>query len=572
MIDLDGVVYEHPGGVRALAGIDLHLDAACWTALIGANGSGKTTLARCLNGLLLPTAGRVRVGDIVVGSDTLALVRRRVAMVFQNPDDQLVAPTVETDLAFGLENHGVDPAQMRRRVDEVLERFGLEARRHHPPHVLSGGERQRLAVAAAVAVRPDFLVLDEPTALLDPTARAALLDLIGGLRAEGLGVLHITQSPDEAARADRLLVLHRGQLCLDAPPRRVFARGAELADRGLAVPFATQVGDAAGSDTLLSLSELSQWLADHRRPPSADGHRVTPPGATTEPLLRTEALSHVYRTGLPEPVTALDRVSTGIAAGSIGALVGASGSGKTTLVQHLNGLLRPTSGHVRLHGEDIWADGEAVAARRRVGLVFQFPEAQLFEETVAADVAFGPRCHGLATDAARRAAEEALRAVGLPAEEFGHRGPLTLSGGERRRAAIAGVLAIRPEVLILDEPTAGLDPANERLIATLLRRLADEGHAVWLVSHDIDRVAELCATTTVLQSGRVLHDGPTPTVLEAAADEVTPPAALQLTRDLRRRGWRETPTLLTRAEACHFVADLAPRDGSAPPTNPRWKG
>ncbi|HIG19140.1 MAG TPA: ATP-binding cassette domain-containing protein, partial [Candidatus Handelsmanbacteria bacterium] len=219
MIEIDQLEYVHANGIPALRGVKATLESGRWTALIGANGSGKTTLARCLNGLLTPTSGAVRVDGVTVARDSVAEIRQRVAMVFQNPDDQLVAPTVETDIAFGLENHGVEPTQMRSRVEEILRRFHLDHYRSHPPHLLSGGERQRLAVAAAVAVQPDFLILDEPTALLDPTARAELMDLVGQLCQQGLGVLHITQSPEEAARAERILVLHEGLLVDDGTPR-----------------------------------------------------------------------------------------------------------------------------------------------------------------------------------------------------------------------------------------------------------------------------------------------------------------------------------------------------------------
>ncbi|HJP33750.1 MAG: energy-coupling factor transporter ATPase [Candidatus Latescibacteria bacterium] len=568
MIEIDRLEYVHATGVPAIQGVTLSLARGQWTALIGPNGSGKTTLARCLNGLLLPTSGRVRVGGVTLSERALSQVRRRVAMVFQNPDDQLVAPTVETDIAFGLENHGVDPGHMRRRVDEVLDLFHLQPYRHHPPHLLSGGERQRLAVAAAVAVRPDFLILDEPTALLDPGARSELMDLIERLcRESGLGVLHITQSPEEAARAERILVLNEGCIVADGDPRDIFSRAEELAGMGLAVPFSVAVAAAGGGTTrTLYPGELSAWLVREFRPPLPESRPVAGTVSRETQKLATEHLSHVYRAGVPQPVHALRSVDMSVPQGAISALVGPSGSGKTTLVQHFNGLLHPTTGTVRLDGRNIWADGDSRAARRQVGLVFQFPESQLFEETVATDVRFGPRNHGCSTEQSDQRAAEALAMVGLPVDRFGGRAPLALSGGERRRAAIAGVLAIRPAVLVLDEPTAGLDPANEQLIADLLSGLAADGVSVVLVSHDMDRVAELAASVTVMEQGQVRWCGPTRQVLEQACCQdngatVKPPAALALSLDLRRRGW-QTPSLLTREEACHFVSRLQRRQSA----------
>jgi len=567
MIEIDQLEYVHANGIPALRGVKATLESGRWTALIGANGSGKTTLARCLNGLLTPTSGAVRVDGVTVARDSVAEIRQRVAMVFQNPDDQLVAPTVETDIAFGLENHGVEPTQMRRRVEEILRRFHLDHYRSHPPHLLSGGERQRLAVAAAVAVQPDFLILDEPTALLDPTARAELMDLVGQLCQQGLGVLHITQSPEEAARAERILVLHEGLLVDDGTPRHIYRQPASLRRIGLAAPFAVEVAVAAGGGAAQAIDpvELSDWLVRTFEAPPQECLEVAAQPAPGAARMSVEGLTHIYRVGVPDPVIALQSVDLAIPAGTITALVGPSGSGKTTLVQHLNGLLRPTSGRVCLDGEDIWLDGDGRGARREVGLVFQFPEDQLFEETVAADVAFGPRNHGCSAAEIEQRTTDALNKVDLPITAFGTRPPLALSGGERRRAAIAGVLAIAPTVIVLDEPTAGLDPANEAVVADLLSRLAADGVSVVLVSHDMDRVAELASQVCVMDQGRVRWQGATRQILESASrrqeDEqptIEPPAPLRLSFDLRQRGW-QAPSLLTRAEACRFVGALRRR-------------
>ena len=573
MIEIDQLEYVHPGGVPALRGIQVTLAPEQCTALMGPNGSGKTTLARCLNGLLTPSSGTVSVDGVEVTESSLPDIRRRVAMVFQNPDDALVAPTVETDIAFGLENLGLPPAQMRERVQEILEAFHLERYREHPPHLLSGGERQRLAVASAIAVRPDYLILDEPTALLDPGAREEPMLLIGKLaREEGLGILHITQSPEEAAMADRLLLLNDGQLVGDGAPRTIFSDAPKLDALRLAVPFSVDCAMAAAGSAVdaLHLAELSDWLTTNFDAPAPGNLAVVGvgDGAGRKERLEARQLSHQYTAGVASPVAALEAVDLSITAGSIHAVVGPSGSGKTTLVQHLNALLRPSSGTVLLDGEDIWADGNGHGARRRVGLVFQFPEAQLFEETIAEDVAFGPNNHGCSPEESRRRTDEALDRVGLPRAVFGNRSPMALSGGERRRAAIAGVLAIGPEVLILDEPTAGLDPANEKLVAGLLTELAAAGCSVVLVSHDMDRVAELATDITVLQEGRVRWHGDARRVLESAAasgtdseQTIEAPTALRLCHTLRSCGW-QVPSLLTRQEACHFVRSLRRRSSS----------
>ena len=566
MIRTRDLSLQHAGGIQALRGVDLEVPRGEWLAIMGPNGSGKTTLARCLNALLVPTSGTVAIDGLSTREEALhGEIRRRVAMVFQHPDDQLVAPTVESEIAFGLENHGVEPPVMRRRVEEVLHQFDLEDCRDHPPHLLSGGERQRLAIASAVAVRPRYLVLDEPTALLDPPSRRNLIAAVSELwRRHGLTILQITQSPEEAVEAERLLVLCAGRLLEDGPPSRVFSMGGRLRGVGLSVPFAVEAVEAAGgaASDALDLGALATWLTRRFGPEGRDPATTAPPvveGGSGR--LSARRVGHTYTSGLPAPAPALHAVDLEVHAGRITGLLGPGGSGKTTLAQHLNGLLRPTTGQVLLDGCDIWSSGDAAAVRREVGLVFQFPETQLFEESVQADVAFGPRNHGWDEAESQRRAVSALDAVGLPAPEFGSRPPLDLSGGERRRAAIAGVVSIRPSFLVLDEPTAGLDRINRERIADLLRELAGAGHGLVLISHDMDLVADLCREITFLDRGRVRWHGPTRETFARIGDSdggehpVDLPVALQLAIALGRLGWR-VPPWMTRGEACDFLRGL----------------
>jgi energy-coupling factor transport system ATP-binding protein len=247
-IRLQGLEHSYPlesgGQVVALGGIDLTIERGEFVAIVGPNGSGKSTLVRHLNGLLLPTAGQVWVEDLLTSEPrNLWAVRQRVGMVFQNPDNQIVASTVEEDVAFGPENIALPPDEIRRRVDAALTSVGLMGYRTHPPQMLSGGQRQLLAIAGALATRPACIVFDEPASMLDPANRRQVLDTIQRLNDEGLTIVLITQTMDEATAARRVLVMRGGRIVMDGPPTQVFEQGGQLREWGLDLPFAVEIAD-----------------------------------------------------------------------------------------------------------------------------------------------------------------------------------------------------------------------------------------------------------------------------------------------------------------------------------------
>ena len=568
MIRVRGLCHSYSlSGIRSLVDVCVDVERGERIALIGANASGKTTFGRCLNGLLRPDSGSVQVdGFSTADAGSVAEVRRRVAMVFQNPDDQLVATSVAAEIAFGLENLGVETAPMRERVREVLERFDLERYQRRPPHQLSGGEKQRLAIASSFAVGPSYLVLDEPTSMLDSSARADLLELIGEMsQLEQIATIHITQNVEEACQADRILVMARGELVMDGSPAHVFGRAPELRELGLHPPFAYELASSTGltgpataagpSATALvpHLTELCSKLPKPRRfSPHATGDAGT--------SLRVEDLHYAYA-GTEGSVPALMGVSGDLSSGGAVGIIGASGSGKSTLAQHLNGLLEPQRGAVVLDGVAIAAFDDLTAVRRRVGLVFQFPEVQLFEETVAADVAFGPRNFGCSEAEIRSRVRESLEAVALPVDEFGARPPLSLSGGERRRAAIAGVLAMNPEVLVLDEPSAGLDPRGRDRLRDMLSALRDQGMRVVLITHDAELVAAATARVLALTRGEVVASGPTHSVLGAldfaAVTGLEPPSVARLVHLLRRAGCPLPPEVISSRQLLEYFTPIS---------------
>lgn len=541
-----------PDGVRAevLKGIDLSLREGEWVALIGANGSGKTTFLRCLNGLLRPTRGDVLVDGLSVqDAEGVQAVRRRVGMVFQNPDDQIVSAQVEREVAFGLENLGIATDTMQMRVDEVLERFGLLQDRKHPPHLLSGGERQRLAIASVVAMRPRYLLLDEPTALLDPAARIALRELLKDLHRSGeVTPLLVTQDPEEALFADRILVFDRGRVAADGSPAEVYGRVDTLRKMGLAPPTAAEIAFQTGLPPPIPLSAddlLGQLPEPPPEPPPQQ--MVSPPLPSRSPIVSARKLCHVYNPELSTACPAIVDLDLDVAEGSLCCLIGPSGSGKSTLLQHLNGLLLPTSGELTVCGVEVGKTKDLSPLRRRVALLFQFPEAQLFAETVYDDVAFGPRNLALYDIDAR--VRQALIDVGLQPDAFLERSPFALSSGEKRRVATAGVLAMRPDVLVLDEPTAGLDPAGAKEVEDLLRALQSQGSTVILVSHDLGLVSRLGERVAALDGGRLAFEADTRAAF-ADRDRLRGlsldwPEAIAIADSLRRHGWPIPEDVLT---------------------------
>ena len=576
MIEVNGLSFDYivnGNRIRVLRGIDLHIREGESLAIIGANGSGKTTLVRCLNGLLLPADGEVIVDGLSTqDAANIPRIREQVGMVFQNPDDQLVSAVLEREIAFGLENIGLASDEIRRRVEEIIRKFRLERYRHHPPHRLSGGEKQRLAIASILAMRPKYLIMDEPTSLLDPEGRSEVVRTLDELKQERtIATIHITQTPEEAAKAERILVLKDGRVEMDGPPREIFQRAETLRAMALDVPpylalagILRKAGVEVTAD-VGSTEELADRLAIlWKRCPdgvistslSQRGRAQQVERSRTEKISAT-GLTYLYDRNLPTQHIALQDIDLKVYSGEFLALVGPSGSGKTTLIQHFNGLLKPTKGRITLDGRDLWGKRTDLRKlRQRIGLVFQFPEFQLFEETVADDVAFGPRNLGWPLQRVEASVERALDRTGLDPRKFAAKSPLNLSGGEKRRAAIAGVLAMEPEVLVLDEPTAGLDPEGAAQISDILKQLHADGATVILISHDMDRIAQLAERMIVLQDGRVFMSGPPRALfsddrlLKVGLDF---PYTAQITAELAARGLALRQDCLTIEEVAEAI-------------------
>jgi energy-coupling factor transporter ATPase len=563
--------YRHQAGagIHALRGVDLEIAAGTFLAIVGANGSGKTTLARHLNGLLCPARGVVRVDGLDPQDPAQRLdVRARIAMVFQRPEDQIVATTVEDDVAFGPENLGLEPEEIEQRVRWALDTVGMWGSRQRPPHFLSAGQQQRVALAGALAMRPRYLVLDEATAMLDPAGRRAIHSLLGQLHSEGMTIILITHSMEEAALAQRIITLVQGQIRFDGPPHRLFATPDRLTDWGLEAPPAASLANAlshewpgfpSGLYTTVQLADvLAQMLPRNGHLPSDPPparERISGPS-----LLATHNLQHVYLAGTPLATLALAGIDLQVGPGEAIALIGPTGSGKTSLLQHMAGLLRPSGGQVIFEEQDVAvrpiADRpeHSTAGRLPVALLFQRAEEGLFETYVGDDVAFGPRQLGLDQETVRERVRWAMDAAGLPFAAFKDRFTQGLSGGEKRKAALAGILALRPLLMLLDEPTAGLDPrSRQELLATVRRMNQRNDTALVMATHTMEDVVALASRTILLNEGRVVFTG-TPRQLFGqpellAANDLDVPQVTALMHRLRAYGIPVSPGVVSIPEA-----------------------
>ena len=535
--DVDGNVIATE---EILKGVDLTIKKGEFVALLGRNGSGKTTFSKLLNAILRPSEGTVTVDEMgTKDADKLHEIRQRVGMVFQNPDNQMVAANVEEEVAFGPENLGMESDIIVSRVKQALEQVRMWKRRKTAPNHLSGGQKQRIAIAGILAMHPDYIVLDEPTAMLDPKGRKEVMEALQRLNQEQeMTVILITHDMEEAALASRIILLADGQVRFDGTPEDFFGADALLAKMGMEAPLSYRVR---------KIVECKECENTEKK----TGHLTDVP--KDQALLSLQHVSYIYSPGTAYEKVALDDVSLSLGKGEIVGLAGHTGSGKSTMIQLLNGLLKPTRGTVTFEGKDIHAKGySGNYLRSRVGMVFQYPEHQIICDTVWEDVAFGPKRQGLSEAECQTRIQEALAFVGLP-EKYYEANPLQLSGGQKRRVAIAGVLAMQPEYIILDEPAAGLDAEGKREIFDRIRRMSrEQGIGVLLISHSMEELAEYADRMIVLDDGKKILDGSPVQVfaeremLETCGLDV--PEAVKFANRLRAEGYAIPQTVIREEE------------------------
>ncbi len=512
VLRFESVGFRYRGAPRpALDGIDLELVPGETVVLLGASGAGKSTLCLAANGLVPHfLKGELTGRVLVAGRDTREHAPRSfadlVGVIFQDFESQLFCTTAELEAAFGPENLSLPRQEIRRRVDAALARVGLAGFERRAPATLSGGQKQRLAIAAALSLEPRVLAFDEPTSDLDPAGKEEVHAVARALGAQSTAALLLAEpDTEEAVRADRVAIIREGKITFAGPPGEVLARVDELIAAGIRPPPAAEVTMRLGLPVTIDPGEAAAQIL-------ASGHRSrrdlpcrsgpgTGPVPAGPPALAARDLTFCY----PGCPPALEGVNLEIRPGELVAILGQNGSGKSTLAKLLAGLLAPGAGAVLSGGRNLAALTRAEAGRL-VGFVFQNPDHQIFAETVAAEVAFGPRIQGLGRREIEDRVEESLTAVGLLERRAAD--PFLLSKGERQRVAVASVLATRPDTLILDEPTTGLDAREIREMMGLVERLNHRGHTVVAITHTMWVAAEHARRVVVMTGGKLIADGP----------------------------------------------------------------
>lgn len=504
----------------ALRNVNITVHDGEFILLTGPSGGGKSSLCRCLNGLIPHFYGGKISGEITVqGFNTLEHSTREMAtevgMVFQDPENQLVTLDTEREIAFGLENLAFPRMLIIKRMEESLDALGLSGIRRRALNELSGGEKQKVAIASVLALHPKILVLDEPTSELDPKGAEDVLATVGRLNEElGITVILVEHRLDRVVHlVDRIVVFNDGELVADDTPRKVMG-GRQAADLGIGLPpivklfHGIQAESGNTGEVPLTVKEGRSMFAKVFQ----NAKKQTPPAEKRpvgKPVVTLNKLCHTYS----NQIVALREVSLKFHEGEFIAIMGRNASGKTTLVKHINGLLKPTRGTVTVNGVDAGKSTIAELART-VGFIFQNPNDHLFADTVEEEVAFTLRSLGFPAEEVLRRIDEVLEQFNLT--RYRHSYPRSLSGGERQRVALASVVAAGPKVLILDEPTRGLEYRLKNELMQFLKEYRDRGNTIILVTHDVETVAEHADRVIILSEGRVVVDGDRRQVLSKA--------------------------------------------------------
>ncbi len=552
-LDVVGVSYRYPkADADVLHDVDLTFPKGSFTVVMGQTGAGKSTLLMTLNGVIPHLKEGTLGGSVLLdGTDLkdfrVQTITRYVGLVLQDPESQILGRTAAEDVAFGPRNYLVPRDEIRRRVTDCLTAVQLDGFDARETAKLSGGQKQRLAIAGVLALEPQILCLDEPTSELDPQGRADIYNTVDALRRTGEATIIAVEhaSSDVVHRADNLVVLKDGRVSWLGRPADFFS-DPDLVAENFVKPLPVAVvgkalvdaGVIPAADVPLDVDsavDLVRRLSAGHPLPVPEVPAVRPP--TTDPVIELRDLVHTY----PGGHRGLAGVNLTVGRGEYVALIGRNGAGKTTLAKHLNRILDPSSGTVVVNGVDA-STLQPWELAQHVGYVFQNPDHQIFSPTVAEEVEYGLKLAGLQPAEIERRVDDVLATTGLSDVRDEH--PFSLGKGERQRIAVASILALRPSILVVDEPTTGQDWAGVQAMMGLIDRLNAEGTTIVMVTHDMDVVAHHARRVVVMNDGRVLADGPTAEVL--ARTDVLAAAAITTTQtvELCGRLWPDAPPLL----------------------------
>ncbi|NWG03032.1 MAG: energy-coupling factor ABC transporter ATP-binding protein [Syntrophaceae bacterium] len=534
-ISIEDLTFTYQGMKRpALQNIQAQIKEGSFIVIMGYGGAGKSTLCFSLNALVPKFfRGQFQGRVLIKGQDTtrqrVAEMSRLVGLVLQDFEAQLFSTNVELEMAFGPENQCLPRSEIERRIKRYLTYVGLEKLRNREPASLSGGQKQRLAIGSVLTLESNILVMDEPTTDLDPLSQKEVISVAKNIREEGRTLLIVDHEPEVAVTADQVWLMREGQIAAQGPPSEILVNLPEMESCGIkALPMVELFhlmnwpGNPLTAENAIEL--IQKYNLTQRRKPKFK--TVSMGNTIGSPILNADELKYLYPT---YHVEALKGINLSIREGEFIALLGQNGSGKTTLAKHFNGLLKPTSGRMWVKGKPT-TDYSHRELARFVGYVFQNPDHQIFARTVAEEVGFGLKMQGEIVKTIERRVAEALEAVGLQGYE--QKIPFALTKGERQRVAVASVLTAQPQVIVLDEPTTGLDYPHQRNMMEMLKRLNQQGHTIIIITHSMWVAAEYGRRTIVIKEGCILLDGPTRSVFaneaQMAEASLSPPSLVRL--------------------------------------------
>lgn len=510
--------YKDQKDANAIENINLDIEKGQFVVIMGPSGAGKSTLANCLNGLIPhfikgKFEGQVLVNGINTKDNSVSRMAKEIGLVFQDFESQLFSTNTKLEIAFGPENFNVPREEIEKRIEKVLKVVKLEGLEDRQPPTLSGGQKQRLAIGSILASKPSIICMDEPTTDLDPIGKMGIFTIAKELHQDrDLTLIIIEHETEEALNANRLIIMEDGRIIQDGPPERVL-REVDLMDRigimPLQVPkYFTKVTSLENQELPLTPEEGIQKFkslnlkVSNREYDKIVENEVEREKSYGDVIIQVKDLEHTY----PNGKTALKGVDLTIREGEFLAIIGHNGSGKTTLVKHFNGLLLPTKGDVVVEGKNT-KESSIFEIGKTVGYVFQNPDHQIFANTVYEEVAFSPKIRGCSQEEIEERVKEALKAVDM--EGFEEEDPFSLTKGQRQRIAVASILSARPKVIILDEPTTGLDYKEQRQMMELIKKLNENGHTIIMVTHTMWVVAEYAHKVGVVNQGKLALYGST---------------------------------------------------------------